>query len=254
MDAHSRPLGCSWVVGHSRVFGEGIARKIVVLSLSSGRVLPGTGVPLILGFLETASSPSVQLVNLDEAKCHYDGRKCKHYRWEKHDHCGTNVCAEEGNGWNPTTGSPTGDPNCLYSSQKNLGCNDEEKCHEIKGAVRPESFIKRPEPAYVAAGTENDEPKESQAEVDTITTTDPPSQASDQVHYQSDAIKHPYTVNLYDQPPVVDGDFIFKVLVEARFQTNKLWQWREIIDRLCHASQTVSLNLDKKQHSGLWWE
>lgn len=42
----------------------------------------------------------------------------------------------------------------------------------------PKTFVCRPEPAYVTAGAEQKKPKDGQAKINAITTTNPPGQAA----------------------------------------------------------------------------
>lgn len=59
-----RPLASCGIVGHCGILWQAVPRKIAVLGLPAGGVPPRAAVPLILSFLETSTSPSIDFMYL----------------------------------------------------------------------------------------------------------------------------------------------------------------------------------------------
>lgn len=229
-----RPLVSRGVVGHRGVFGQAVPCKVVVLGLSAGGVPPCTAVPFILSLLEAPAGPSVDFVHPQNADKHRQRCHREHNGREQHEHSSCHVGAEERDGRQPPTRSPSGETHCLQEGEDKLHAEDEEEGHEIKGAVRPKGFVHRSEPADVAAGAEEDQPEDGQAKVDTIATSNPPRQAGNDVHDQRDAVKDPDVVDPLHQGLIIDGYLIRKVLVEAGLQGDEFGERWEVIHLLCH--------------------
>ena len=58
-----------------------------------------------------------------------------------------------------------------------------QKLNRLVGSHLPKGFVRRSEPADVAAGTEENKPEDGQAKIDPRASSDPPGQARNYVHY-----------------------------------------------------------------------
>lgn len=121
-------------------------------------------------------------MNLDENECHEKCIYSEEQSADKHKYSRDYICAKKNHCGNPTTNTPTGYSQTLDQGKNTLQEENKEERHEVEGTISPECFIKRSEPAGVAARTENQQPEQRKPKVGGITTAGPPSYAAHHIH------------------------------------------------------------------------
>lgn len=205
--------GCS----HSRLLGRCL----------DVRVLPGSGGPFLLSFGHAGPTAAVGIMNPGEGNEGQRGHGSEHDSRDQHDQCNQNIIAEEGDGRQPTTYSPSWDAYALDDADANLGHEHKEEQHEVEGAVSLKCLVDGPEPTNVRARSEHEEPDDGHAEVGHSTSTKHPNKTADEIHSKCSTIQHPQVVHFLAHAAVLLRDLL-EVLIKTWLEWNESGQRGEV--------------------------